>query len=169
MSGTANQISCICSLGPGRETLSPMAASESPWRSHCSHVIPRPGLLGAEESPPGLPEDCSRPLQVSQGLTLPPMSAAASRINCIRPRGVDPSALPGFFPASPLECAAAKNTPVSALECVLAKTKDLNCPGINTYRKHRGGGPLASRRLTLTLTDEVHYVRRTPYRQSLPT
>ena len=40
--------------------------------------------------------------------------------------------------ASPLECAITENTSVSALECAVAKSLDLKCRGINTYKK--GGG-----------------------------
>ena len=43
--------------------------------------------------------------------------------------------------ANPLECVVTKNAPVSALESVLTKAKDLNCPGINTYKKPRGSPP----------------------------
>ena len=43
--------------------------------------------------------------------------------------------------ANPLECVVTKNAPVSALESVLTKTKDLNFFGINTYKKSRVGPP----------------------------
>ena len=44
--------------------------------------------------------------------------------------------------ASPLEYVVTKNAPVSALESVLTKTKDLNFLGINTYKKQGVGPPL---------------------------
>src|SRR5437899_5356024 len=47
--------------------------------------------------------------------------------------------------ASPLECAITKNTSVSALECAVAKSLDLKCRGINTYKKGVGGPPWRSK------------------------
>ena len=44
--------------------------------------------------------------------------------------------------ASPLEYVVTKNAPVSALESVLTKTKDLNFLGINTYKKQGVAPPL---------------------------
>src|SRR5712691_4188091 len=41
---------------------------------------------------------------------------------------------------SPLQCALTKNAPASSLQSALTKSQDLNCPGINTYKKHAGGG-----------------------------
>src|SRR5712692_5857703 len=42
---------------------------------------------------------------------------------------------------TPLEYALTKNAPASLLECALTKTKDLNTPEMNTYKKHQGGPP----------------------------
>jgi hypothetical protein len=43
---------------------------------------------------------------------------------------------------SPLQCALTKNAPASPLQSALTKSQDLNCPGMNTYKKHPGGGGL---------------------------
>src|SRR6266849_3813649 len=45
---------------------------------------------------------------------------------------------------SPLQCALTKNAPASPLQSALTKSQDLNCPGMNTYKKHRGEGGLHS-------------------------
>src|SRR5713226_2082414 len=43
---------------------------------------------------------------------------------------------------SPLQCALTKNATASPLQSALTKSQDLNCPGMNTYKKHRGEGGL---------------------------
>ncbi len=70
--------------------------------------------------------------------SLSPMLAPAT---CSQPPALNLDPLELSAPANPLECVVTKNAPVSALESVVTKTKDLNCPGINTYKKHRGGDP----------------------------
>src|SRR5712692_690810 len=53
---------------------------------------------------------------------------------------------------SPLQCALTKNAPASPLQSALTKSQDLNSPGMNTYKKHPGGGgsPLAIRHFQLS-------------------
>ena len=53
------------------------------------------------------------------------------------------SARPAFVCASPLECADLKNAPVSSVQCAHTKTKDLKPPGMSSYKKTGGGGPLS--------------------------
>lgn len=45
---------------------------------------------------------------------------------------------------SPLQCALIQNAPASPLQSALTKSQDLNCPGMNTYKKHPGEGGLHS-------------------------
>jgi len=40
----------------------------------------------------------------------------------------------------------AKKAPASPLKCAVAKSKELNSPGINTYENCRGALPLSSQR-----------------------
>src|SRR5712692_6251245 len=53
---------------------------------------------------------------------------------------------------SPLQCALTKNAPASPLQSALTKSQDLNSPGMNTYKKHPGGGGVSTRHSPLSLS-----------------
>src|SRR5713226_4155193 len=64
---------------------------------------------------------------------------------------------------SPLQCALTRQrrAPASPLQSALTKSQDLNCPGMNTYKKHPGGGA-STRHSPLSTFNwflEVHNVR----------
>ena len=84
--------------------------------------------------------DGAPPLPCGGGFTVNPSTLS---VNGFTVKGSSPQLTPSGMAAliSPLECVVTKNAPLSALESVLTKTKDLNSPGMNTYKKTPVGTP----------------------------